>query len=300
MGLRHRFLPTFRRNQASNHAGFSTSNIDVGRDREEEDEEEEPQGTERFDVIYENQRGLYLFGVPKFNSKLLFHADPPAWYDGYNFALADIHSYQLPDPSWEWVYDQWCVDMSDDVDEEGWTYSISFGLPWWHGAHRPWKAFVRRRRWIRLRRKHGRIGLSGNPTPDVPRSKRSSAASRVNDDDEDYNPAVELFGQLRAMKTDRQRLDTLVEWLETEDGAVVVQHLIPHLLPQLEYETSKTQFLQLLEDYGLAPERYKHEIQPPAFFSDRKQLDGMLNPTPPATRAQTFRGASSNARPLRY
>ncbi|RKP34891.1 hypothetical protein BJ085DRAFT_20255, partial [Dimargaris cristalligena] len=87
----------------------------------------------RYDVIYENQRGLYFFGIPKFNSKLLFPADPPAWYDGYNFALADIHSYQLPDPSWEWAYDHWCVDMSDDVDEEGWQYSFSFGRPWWHG-----------------------------------------------------------------------------------------------------------------------------------------------------------------------
>lgn len=44
--------------------------------------------------------------------------------------------------------------MSRDVDEEGWEYSFQFGNGFaWHGSH-PWfHSFVRRRRWVRLRRK---------------------------------------------------------------------------------------------------------------------------------------------------
>ena len=49
------------------------------------------------------------------------------------------------------------MDMSRDVDEEGWEYSFSFQKGFsWHGTH-PWfHSFVRRRRWLRkrIRRKH--------------------------------------------------------------------------------------------------------------------------------------------------
>ena len=42
--------------------------------------------------------------------------------------------------------------MTDDVDEEGWMYSLSFARKFsWHGTH-PWfHSAVRRRRWLRQR-----------------------------------------------------------------------------------------------------------------------------------------------------
>jgi hypothetical protein len=58
---------------------------------------------------------------------------------------------QVPDPSWEWAWRTWYVDMGRDVDEEGWEYSFYFRGFAWHGTH-PWfHSFVRRRRWLRKR-----------------------------------------------------------------------------------------------------------------------------------------------------
>ncbi|SAM76334.1 uncharacterized protein UBRO_01516 [Ustilago bromivora] len=97
-----------------------------------------------FDVLYENQRGLLVFGIPKFSYRTLFQWDPSPWTSAngkrspYNIANA-----QLPDPSWEWAYHEWFIDMTGDVDEAGWQYSGNFGRRFWPNVHFP----------------HGRIGL---------------------------------------------------------------------------------------------------------------------------------------------
>ncbi|KAJ2812039.1 hypothetical protein H4S07_001676 [Coemansia furcata] len=86
--------------------------------------------------------------------------------------LPNVHSFQLPDPSWQWVSPRWLIDMTRDVDDDGWQYAARFSAAW-HGRHSA-QAFVRRRRWLRLRRR-----------------LRQSA---VGDDDVDMclNPAVAL------------------------------------------------------------------------------------------------------------
>lgn len=43
------------------------------------------------------------------------------------------------------------VDMTEDVDEAGWQYSVKFHGAVWHGNYKHFRSFVRRRRWIRLR-----------------------------------------------------------------------------------------------------------------------------------------------------
>lgn len=97
-----------------------------------------------FDVLYENQRGLLVFGIPKFSPRTLFQWDPSPWTAAngkrspYNIANA-----QLPDPSWEWAYHEWYIDMTGDVDEAGWQYSGNFGRRFWPNVHFP----------------HGRVGL---------------------------------------------------------------------------------------------------------------------------------------------
>ena len=110
------------------------------------------------DVMYENQRGAFFFGIPLFSSRSLLNLDPSPWLDGhFKPSAVDITNAQVPDPSWEWDWRTWYVDMSRDVDEEGWEYSFSFQKNFsWHGTH-PWfHSFVRRRRWLRrrIRRKH--------------------------------------------------------------------------------------------------------------------------------------------------
>lgn len=105
------------------------------------------------DILYENQRGAFFFGVPMFSSSSLLNFDPRPWQNSaFRTSASDIRNAQVPDPSWIWDWKSWYVDMSRDVDEEGWEYSFSFqkGVAW-HGNH-PWfHSFVRRRRWLRKR-----------------------------------------------------------------------------------------------------------------------------------------------------
>lgn len=106
------------------------------------------------DVLYENQRGAFFFGIPLYSHSSLLNFDPAAWMtQEKRDSAVNITNAQLPDPSWEWVWKAWYVDMSGDVDEQGWQYAFSFGSSQWHGTH-PWfHSFVRRRRWVRLRHK---------------------------------------------------------------------------------------------------------------------------------------------------
>ncbi|RHZ81073.1 hypothetical protein Glove_124g12 [Diversispora epigaea] len=117
----------------------------------------------KYDILYENQRGLFVMGIPKFNSKVLSPADPPPWTNiDQECSPMDIHTFQLPDPSWEWVYKEWLIDMSGDVDEEGWEYAFDFHCDNWHGCYRTFRSFVRKRRWVKLRR------LKGSSNEDIP------------------------------------------------------------------------------------------------------------------------------------
>ncbi|KAL8870551.1 MAG: hypothetical protein Q9174_003431 [Haloplaca sp. 1 TL-2023] len=105
------------------------------------------------DVLYENQRGWFLFGIPLYSANSLLNFDPASWQTStFKDSPVNITNAQVPDPSWEWAWKTWYVDMSHDVDEEGWEYSFSFQSRFaWHGSH-PWfHSFARRRRWLRQR-----------------------------------------------------------------------------------------------------------------------------------------------------
>ena len=108
----------------------------------------------KLDILYENQRGTFFFGIPLYSHSSLLNFDPGAWMtQDKRDSAVNITNAQLPDPSWEWAWKAWYVDMSGDVDEQGWQYAFSFGSSQWHGTH-PWfHSFVRRRRWVRLRNK---------------------------------------------------------------------------------------------------------------------------------------------------
>ncbi|KAL8714001.1 MAG: hypothetical protein Q9220_002147 [cf. Caloplaca sp. 1 TL-2023] len=105
------------------------------------------------DVLYENQRGWFLFGMPLYSANSLLNLDPAPWQTStFQDSAVNITNAQVPDPSWKWAWRTWYVDMSHDVDEEGWEYSFSFQSRFaWHGSH-PWfHSFARRRRWLRKR-----------------------------------------------------------------------------------------------------------------------------------------------------
>ncbi|KAJ2775009.1 hypothetical protein IWQ56_000306 [Coemansia nantahalensis] len=92
--------------------------------------------------------------------------DPPPWCDAaMRLTLPNVHSFQLPDPSWEWVSPRWLIDMTLDVDDDGWQYASRFAASTtWHSRHSASRSFVRRRRWLRLRRRpHPPAGDAASP-----------------------------------------------------------------------------------------------------------------------------------------
>jgi hypothetical protein len=121
------------------------------------------------EVLIENQRGWFLFGFPFFSANTLFPLDPSPWTcgpAGATTAPGDISSFPLPAPGWEWVWSRWYIDMGYDVDDQGWSYSFNFGSnSRWHGSHVWFHSFVRRRRWIRLRRRQLPAVADGDETP---------------------------------------------------------------------------------------------------------------------------------------
>lgn len=108
------------------------------------------------DVLYENQRGLFLCGIPLFSSKALGNLDPAPWTNvAQKTSATDITNAQVPDPSWEWAWKDWSINHEEGMDEDGWEYSFAFAKQFsWHGPQW-WNSFVRRRAWIRKRVKKG-------------------------------------------------------------------------------------------------------------------------------------------------
>lgn len=113
-----------------------------------------PEGNVVYDFLYQHQRGAFFFGTPKFSSKSLLPVDPDEWTDQkFQTSVMDPSHYELPDPSWEWVHKSWLVDMTGDVDEDGWEYAMTFHGSPWHGNYEIFRSFARRRRWLRLRKR---------------------------------------------------------------------------------------------------------------------------------------------------
>lgn len=122
------------------------------------------------DVLYENERGCILCGIPLFSARALGNLDPTPWTNAYHKASpTNIYTAQVPDPSWEWAWPEWVLHKPDGVDEGGWEYSFMFSRKFsWHGP-RWWNSFVRRRAWIRKRVKvRTNVGSSTNSVSRIP------------------------------------------------------------------------------------------------------------------------------------
>ncbi|TGJ82227.1 hypothetical protein E0Z10_g6535 [Xylaria hypoxylon] len=113
-----------------------------------------PKETEtEIDILYENQRGGFLCGIPLFSSAALGNLDPPAWTNfAHKSSPTDIHTAQVPDPSWQWVWPEWRINHDEQIqtDGDGWEYSFMFSKFSWHPP-KWYNSFVRRRAWIRRR-----------------------------------------------------------------------------------------------------------------------------------------------------
>ena len=269
------------------------------------------EGDTAIDVLWENQRGWFFFGMPLFSSQSLLNFDPPAWLNTYGKPSGvDVTNAQVPDPSWRWDWHTWYVDMSPDVDEEGWQYSFMFQNKFpWHGTH-PWlHSFVRRRRWIRervrrrLRTEEGKRGL---PEPHkfsrdyftvhaggtmgkassavLSASQHPSTGFSGGEEDVDEEEEVEnistLLRRLRNSTVDRDKINLVLQFID--QGGEDTYHLadeIPHILSLFLYQHSRRRLLSLmLHKIGAASDhREEHQRrEAPEFKNEKRKIDDLL------------------------
>jgi hypothetical protein len=259
---------------------------DRGRARLKKTKEEKPKSKTKaekqpyeVDVLYENQRGWFFFGIPLYSHSSLLNFDPSPWMtrDGKDSAV-NITNAQVPDPSWEWAWKTWYTDMSYDVDEEGWQYSFSFSRKFsWHGTH-PWfHCFVRRRRWLRKRVKkqerrmknasdmaaahtltadyftiHSKRGRSPGSGLENTTTRGSSHVSRRSDEEmdlppEDIKDIPSLMKALRLATIDREKIDVVKKFVENGgDELVYLEENIPEIMAFFVFQVSRRQLLEYL------------------------------------------------------
>lgn len=195
------------------------------------------------DILYENQRGGFLCGIPLFASKALGNLDPPPWTNfAHKPSPTDITTAQPPDPTWEWAWPEWKINHDEGVDEDGWEYSFAFSKRFsWHGP-KWWNSFVRRRAWIRKRVKKDSGYVQEDPSmlnaeyfavrpasvnslarsPSRADSRRASKVSTTNSQKADLEeleqPDIEdiesLLRVLRASRIDREKIEAIDSYLE--------------------------------------------------------------------------------------
>jgi hypothetical protein len=195
------------------------------------------------DILYENQRGGFMCGLPLFSSSALGNLDPAPWTNiAQKTSATNITNAQVPDPSWEWAWKDWSINHSDEVDEDGWEYSFAFAKQFsWHGPAW-WNSFVRRRAWIRKRvKRHSGYSpaeahmLNSDyftiyPAQDRSRSRAStmdestrnrysiaSLAGREMEDVilvEDIHDIASLMQALRFARIDREKLEAVESFIQ--------------------------------------------------------------------------------------
>ncbi|KAJ8657192.1 hypothetical protein O0I10_007008 [Lichtheimia ornata] len=237
-----------------------------------------------YDILYECQRGSWVVG---YSSKTLLQFDPNPWCDAdMQYTPMDTTTYQLPDPTWQWVTKEWMVDMSGDVDEAGWQYALKFHGAVWHGNYKHFRSFVRRRRWIRLRRRL--VPVESEEQEEEETKDNEQKLINVDDNDSGFpqsssstsssfqaldNPQ-HLKDELAKCRLDRERLRVLGQ-VVSMGGSTSEQLLrqVQEILDTLQYESSKRQFLEQL--FKTRPElgmEEKRALQSLRFYTDTQAI----------------------------
>ncbi|KAK4190727.1 hypothetical protein QBC35DRAFT_427985 [Podospora australis] len=230
------------------------------------------------DILYENQRGGFLCGIPLFSSKALGNLDPPPWTNyAHKVSPTDIHTAQVPDPSWEWDWPAWKINKEDGVDEDGWEYSFAFSKKFsWHKA-RWWNSFVRRRAWIRKRVQKDAGYISQDPhmlnpeyfsirpsseisRPQSPskaagslRGSRLSVSSMGSEGVLEQPPNIEntdqLLRVLRASRIDREKIEAVDNYLDhAQDDLAGLQDVMHDVMTVFVFQASRKILLTRLTE----------------------------------------------------
>lgn len=251
-------------NSCGNSMQFKGLNkIDIVVFEYDEDENNEYNNGNRYtviDVLYENQRGISLCGTLLFSANSLFFFDPSPWTDkNFRYSPVNIATATCPDPSWRWTWDKWRIDMYENVDPDGWSYSFSFKSKRWYGSSIWFHSFVRRRKWIRQRQccfddsksEDGNY-FTINSSYDPSRSATSITSPNkdvlsVSDNSEDDISAHDLLKRLRESRIDRERLHILKNYIMYNNRRIdSLKDLIKDILDCFIFQESRRQLLAFL------------------------------------------------------
>lgn len=226
------------------------------------------------DILYENQRGLFLCGIPLFSSLALGAADAPPWTNiAFKASATNIKNAQVPDPSWEWVWKDWSINHTDDVDENGWEYSFMFSKKFsWHGPTW-WNSFVRRRAWTRKRMKksslsnltnvetghnlnsdyftiHSKRALSPSPSKEgSAHESRNSTGQREMEEilRGDISDIATLMKALRYSRIDREKTEAVENFIEhAGDDLYYLRERMHDIMSQFIFQASRRLLLSHL------------------------------------------------------
>ncbi|KAK3328508.1 hypothetical protein B0T19DRAFT_193538 [Cercophora scortea] len=247
------------------------------------------------DILYENQRGGFLCGIPLFSGKALGNLDPPPWTNyAHHASPTDITNAQVPDPSWEWAWPEWRINHDEGVDEDGWEYSFMFSKRFsWHKASW-WNSFVRRRAWIRKRVKKDSGYLMQDSNMLTPEyfsvrgsaeldrstsrgasqrgSKRGSRLSMSTDTFDDAaaadRPDIEtvegLLQVLRKSRIDREKIEAVDNYLaHSHEDMEGLQDVMHEVMSIFVFQASRRALLtRLTEVHDQTVEQQKKEDTP--------------------------------------
>lgn len=226
------------------------------------------------DVLYENQRGGLLCGIPLFSPKALGQLDPPAWTNvAHKPSPTNIHTAQVPDPSWEWVWPEWRINRDEGVDADGWEYSFMFNKKFsWHPP-KWYNSYVRRRAWVRMRAQRHPEGVVSDPhmlnteyftvsRPSVDSMRTGSKAgssrhSRMSMSTSSAvaseKPAIEdieiLMAVLSRARIDREKIEAVQNFLEHgEEELAHLQHKMHDIMAIFVFQASRRVLISKLNE----------------------------------------------------
>lgn len=201
-------------------------------------------------VMYENQRGLSLWGKTWYSSNSLLPTDPSPFTlplvpvggaimtrdgeeeaterEGRIFSTVvpkikrksincgyNLETFQTPSPSWVWIT-PWMVKMRTNTDEQGWRYNLWFHRKGWrsHAAPLNWWGWVRRRAWVRLR---GLIPHEEDKSFEKLQEDAQEDDEPLESFDEVFDSGKPLLNIIRHLATfalDREKQGAWDRWLE--------------------------------------------------------------------------------------
>lgn len=197
------------------------------------------------DTVVENQRGFFMLSYPFFSADSLMPFDPGPWTNKSGQTVYGcIDDFLLPDKTWRWKWKRWYVDMSLDIDDQGWAYSWRFGSNSWHGNHIWFRSFTRRRNWLRLRQK-----IRSDPD-EITEAPFLTMSETIENEDTRQLVIESLLTDLDACRLDREKLQIIVSILSDQQKLESIRLIARHMdqiIAKLQYQDSLLKLLGRIE-----------------------------------------------------